>query len=205
MAAMLRSTEGLDLIDAARAQGKGVIVATPHLGAWEVVGLEISRRYPMATLYKSQGDERDQLINTGRARFGARLAPSTQGGVRTLLQALRQREVVGILPDQDPPTGSGVFAPFFGVPAHTPVLVSRLARRTGAVVVFVYATRLAGGRGFTLHCLRAPEGIDSADEALAAAAVNRGVEQCVQRCPEQYWWGYKRFRRRPAGEARLYA
>jgi KDO2-lipid IV(A) lauroyltransferase len=109
-----------------------------------------------------------------------------------------------VLPDQDPPPGSGVFAPFFGIAAHSPVFAVRLARRTGATFLYVYAERLPRGAGFVLHIDPAPEGIDDEDETKAVAAMNRGVEACIRRFPAQYWWAYKRFRRRPEGEPSLY-
>jgi KDO2-lipid IV(A) lauroyltransferase len=104
------------------------------------------------------------------------------------------------LPDQEPKADRGsVFAPFFGVPAFTMLLVNRLARRTGARVVFLFAERLPGAQGFWLHCLEAPEGVDAEDDVEAATALNLGVERCVRVCPEQYVWSYKRFRSRPGG------
>jgi KDO2-lipid IV(A) lauroyltransferase len=109
------------------------------------------------------------------------------------------------LPDQEPKADKGsVFAPFFGVPAFTMLLVNRLARKTGARVVFLFAERLPGSKGYALHCLPAPEGIDSNDDAEAATALNLGVEQCVRICPEQYVWAYKRFRSQPDGSRHPY-
>ena len=202
--AVLREVRGAELIDQALARGKGVIIAAPHIGAWEVVGLECSRRCAMTTLYKAQRGDWDPLIKTGRERFGARLVPSEHGGVRQLLQALKRGEMIGILPDQDPPVGSGAFAPFFGIAAHTPVLISRLAHRTGAAVIYSWAERLNWGRGYILHFLSAPAGVADSDDVRAATAVNVGVEGCVHLKAEQYWWGYARFRRRQAGEPGFY-
>jgi KDO2-lipid IV(A) lauroyltransferase len=124
--------------------------------------------------------------------------PTDQHGIRRLLQALRKGGYLGILPDQAPKANKGsVFAPFFGVPAFTMLLVNKLARKTGARVVFLFAERLPKGGGYALHCLPAPRGIDSEDEVEAASALNLGVEECVRICPEQYVWAYKRFRSRP--------
>jgi KDO2-lipid IV(A) lauroyltransferase len=133
------------------------------------------------------------------------LVPTDQQGIRRLLQSLRRGNYLGILPDQEPKAHKGsVFAPFFGVPAFTMLLVNKLARKTGARVVFLFAERLPKRRGFALHCLAAPWGIDSEDEVEAATALNLGVEQCVRICPEQYVWAYKRFRSRPDGAPHPY-
>ncbi len=194
---LIRETQGLELLE--KPAGQGLIVLSPHLGAWEMAGLFLSTRGPTTTLYKPQ-PLADELVRQARGRAGAHLVPTDQTGIRHLLQGLRRGEFLGILPDQEPKVDKGcVFAPFFGVPALTMLLVNRLARRTGAAVVFLFARRLPWGRGFALHCLPAPPGVDSADEVEAAAALNQGVEACVALCPEQYVWSYKRFRTRPGG------
>ncbi|MGB7552107.1 MAG: lysophospholipid acyltransferase family protein [Chromatiaceae bacterium] len=195
--ALIRETHGLECLE--RGQGRGLIVLSPHLGAWELAGLYLSTRGPTTTLYKPQ-PLGDVLVRQARARGGADLVPTDNAGIRRLLQALRRGEYLGILPDQEPKAEKGsVFAPFFGVPALTMLLVNRLARKTGAPVVFLFARRLPWGRGFALHCLPAPDGVDAEDDETAARALNQGVEACVAICPEQYVWSYKRFRTRPDG------
>jgi KDO2-lipid IV(A) lauroyltransferase len=200
---LVAEVRGEDALKRALAAGKGVIIASPHLGSWELAGLEYSRRHACTSMYRLQKNEWDAVMKSGRERFGATLVPSDRGGVRILLETLRRGETVGMLPDQDPPEGSGVFAPFFGVVAHTPVLASRLARRTGARLFYVFIERLGWARGFILHIVAAPAEIADADETRAATALNRGLEACIRMFPAQYWWGYARFRRRPPGEPAL--
>jgi KDO2-lipid IV(A) lauroyltransferase len=204
VARLVREVRGLDEWDRALAAGKGVIAASPHLGAWEMAGLEYARRHPIVTMYRVQGNRWDDVMKRGRERFGAKLVASDRGGVRELLEALRRGDSIGVLPDQDPPEGSGAFAPFFGIVAHTPVLAPRLARRTGAAILYVFAERLGWGRGFVLHVVPAPPETADADETRAGAALNRGLEDCIRRFPAQYWWGYARFRRRPPGAPPVY-
>ncbi len=201
---LVREVRGAEEWHRALAAGKGVIAASLHLGAWEMAGLEYARRHPIVSMYRLQENEWDQVMKAGRERFGAKLVPSDRSGVRALLEALRRGASVGILPDQDPPEGSGAFAPFFGIAAHTPVLASRLARRTGAAVLYVFAERLSWGRGFVLHVVSAPPEVADADDARACAALNRGLEECIRRFPAQYWWGYARYRRRPPGDPSVY-
>lgn len=199
---LVREVRGAELLR--RRDGKGLIVLSPHIGAWELAGLYLSFQGPTAIFYKPQ-KHLDDLILAARRRGGARLAPITAKGIRVLVEALERGEYVGILPDQEPKVDKGsVFAPFFGIPALTMLLVNRLARRTGTPVIFMFAERLPRARGFRIHCLPAPHGIDSADDQEAAAALNRGIEQCVRVCPAQFVWPYKRFRRRPVGLPKLY-
>lgn len=175
----------------------GTIVLCPHIGCWELAGMFCAQHGGITSLYKPQKGPIDALMHRGRQRLGARLVPSDAGGVRALLAALKRGERVGILPDQDPPLGSGDFAPLFGVNAHSPTLVNRLAKRTGARVVYCYAERVGWSR-FRLHILPAPR----AGENLVA--LNASVEACIMHLPGQYWWAYRRYRRRLPGEPDFY-
>lgn len=187
---------------ALRDAGQGVIWLCPHLGAWELAGLFCSAHGAMTSLYKPQKGVFDALVLEGRCRLGANLVPTNTAGVKGLMAALRRREMIGILPDHDPPRGSGVFAPLFGISAHTTELVTKLAGRSPAPVWFCLAERLPAGRGFALHLLPAPA--DIRDPQTGVAALNRAVEDVIRRWPQQYWWSYQRYRRRPPGEARFY-
>lgn len=200
--ALVRETQGIALLK--RPPGTGLIVLSPHLGAWELAGLHLAAQGPTAIFYKPQ-KVLDDLILAARKRSGATLAPITARGIRVLVQALERGDYVGILPDQTPRTDKGaVFAPFFGIPAYTMLLVNRLSRKTGAPVVFLFAERLGPGRGFRIHCRQAPEAVASDDDVTAAAALNQGIAECVRICPEQYLWPYRRFRERPAGMEKFY-
>ena len=181
---------------------RGAIVMCPHIGSWELTGMLVSDTIKVTSLYKPQKGVFDSLIKQGRARLGSMLAPSTIHGVKQLMEALKRKEAIGILPDQDPPWGSGVFAPLFGVQAHTTELVSKLAARAKVPVWFIFAERLPWARGFRFHLLEAPAGID--DPATGPAQLNRGIEEVLRRLPHQYWWAYKRYRRRPPGEPEFY-
>jgi KDO2-lipid IV(A) lauroyltransferase len=185
-----------------REGGKGVILLCPHIGSWELAGMFCAAHGPMTSLYKPQKGVMDALIHEGRTRLGAQLVPTAVIGVKSLLQALKRGEMVGILPDHDPPEGSGVFAPFFGVPAHTTELVTKLAARTGAPVWFCLARRRDWGMGFEIMLQAAPAEV--ADATHGVAALNHAIEEVIRQMPEQYWWGYERYRRRPPGSLSLY-
>ncbi|GMR20475.1 MAG: lysophospholipid acyltransferase [Gammaproteobacteria bacterium] len=202
---LVKQVSGEEHIQAGMKRGKGIILAAPHLGAWEIIGLYCPPRYPMTILYKPPPMEgMDQLMRASRERTGATLAPTDRTGIKALYQALDRGEIVGILPDQDPAGGAGVFTPFFGRSANTMVLLSRLAARSQAAVILAYAERLPRGHGYHLHFIPGSKAINDPDLTTSATAVNALVEQGVRTLPEQYLWCYKRFRTRPAGESKLY-
>lgn len=199
---LVRRVHGQEHMDAAMATGRGVILASPHLGSWETVGLYISANYPMTGLYRpSRVRQMDSELIKGREHLGAKMVPAGMLAVRTLRRALAKGGVTLMLPDTDPKAGQSVFAPFFGVPANTGILISRLAHDSGATVLFSYAERLPRGRGYELHFVPTDPEVSSKDKVLAATHMNLGLEAIIRRLPEQYLWRYRRFKRRP-GNAR---
>jgi Kdo2-lipid IVA lauroyltransferase/acyltransferase len=193
--ALVRGVVGVERFDAALAGGRGVIIAAPHLGCWELLNYWLCSRTPIAIAYRPprQADLEPLLIRARGGLAAEQVRAEGQAGVRTLFKRLIGGGVVGILPDQQPKQGEGEFAPFFGTPALTMVLLSRLAQRTGATVLFAFAERLPRGAGYQLHFLPAPDGIADPDLATAVAALNRGVENCVRLAPTQYQWHYRRY------------
>ncbi len=191
--------EGEELLTAAMAGGRGTILLAPHLGNWEFLNHFLMRRAQLVCLYRPpRVAELDSFMLEARGRTGCISAPATRGGVRRVLRALRTGELVLILPDQEPLKANGVSAPFFGVPALTMTLVSRILERTGATALYVFAERRPAGK-FRVRFREALDGLVAADKVVAAAGLNSGVEACVRLCPEQYLWSYKRFRTTPPG------
>jgi KDO2-lipid IV(A) lauroyltransferase len=202
---LVREIHGEEHLQEGLERGKGVILAIPHLGNWEVIGLYCSSRHPMTSLYRPpRMTGLDRMIRRARERFGAKLVPTTAKGVRALYQALADNEVVAILPDQDPREGGGCFAPFFGIQANTMTLLSRLVSKSNATVLCCYAERLPKGRGFAIHFEPAPAELYANDVETSVTALNGMVEQAVRRLPTQYQWGYRRFLTRPEGEPDFY-
>jgi KDO2-lipid IV(A) lauroyltransferase len=200
----VKEAEDHEVLSAALTQGQGAILITPHLGSWELAGLYYSGQYPMTILYRFNRLGLDPLICAGRGRFGARLVTTDRRGVRSLFQALNENTLLGVLPDQDPGRDKGLFTPFFGLSANTMTLVARLAIRTGAPVFLTYAERLSRGKGFKIHLQPLPKIIAETSLENAVAAMNVAIEQAVWRLPEQYLWGYKRFKTRPPGMPKVY-
>ncbi len=192
--ALVREVRGEALLDAALATGKGVIIAAPHLGCWELLNYWLCRKTPMAILYRPPRIAAvEALLRKVRGALAPEQIRADGAGVRALYKRLAAGGVVGILPDQKPRAGEGRPAPFFGRDALTMVLLPRLAARTGAVVLFAFAERLPAGAGYRIHLLPAPAGIDDADARVACAALNRGVQDCVELAFAQYQWQYKRW------------
>jgi KDO2-lipid IV(A) lauroyltransferase len=191
---LVHEVRGVALLDAALAAGKGVIIAAPHLGCWELLNYWLCRRTPMAILYRPPRIAAiEGLLRKVRGVLAPEQVRADGAGVRTLYKRLAAGGTVGILPDQKPRAGEGEFAPFFGRDALTMVLLPRLAARTGATVLFAFAERLPHGAGYRIHLLPAPPAIAAADPGTACAALNQGVQDCVELAFAQYQWQYKRF------------
>jgi len=191
---LVREVRGGELFDAALAAGKGVIIAAPHLGCWELLNYWLCSRTPMAILYRPPHVAAlEPLLRKVRGALAPEQVRAEGAGVRTLYKRLAGGGAVGILPDQKPREGEGQLAPFFGRNALTMVLLPRLAARTGATVLFAFAERLPRGAGYRIHFLPAPGGLADADMAIACTALNRGVEACVERAFAQYQWHYRRY------------
>lgn len=202
--ALCDDIQGAELLDRARSSGRGVLILAPHFGAWEYLGLWLQTQFDMAILYKPpEHPALENALLRMRARGGGRMLPATATGLRRLYAHLGAAKVAAMLPDQQPTAGQGQFAPFFGVPAMTGILAPRLVQRTGCMVLFMACERLDTGH-YRIHVIPAADDIYSGDIALALAAVNLGVEECIAIDPAQYLWSYKRFRTRPRGEPAVY-
>lgn len=186
---------GREKLDSAREEGRGVIVLAPHFGNWEVLNFWLSSHFPFTAMYEPPKIAAlDPVIRHGRERMGASLVPTNPRGVAALLKALKRSEAIGILPDQEPDWGSGVFAPFFNRDAYTATLLPKLVARTQARVVTGVALRIPG-KGFEIHFLDADERVYSDIDVVSATGVNVCVEAAIALAPEQYQWEYKRYRK----------
>lgn len=198
-----QAIEGEAYLTSAIADKKGVIVIIPHIGNWEVLGRHLPAYAATTSLYQPPKiTELENVVRKGRERSGANLVPTNQRGVAALLKALRRGEVTAILPDQVPQKNSGIFAPFYGVPAYTMTLINSLIQKTGCRAVLGYALRVPGG--FKVVYREALEDIYSADQDVSIIAINRMVEMAINDEIAQYQWAYKRFKVQPAGVAKPY-
>lgn len=191
--------EGAELVQAALAKGRGVVFLTPHLGCFEITAQAYAQRFgragkPMTVLYRPPRQAwLREVVGASRQRPGLQTAPTTLSGVKQMIKALKQGESVGLLPDQVPPQGMGMMAPFFGREAYTMTLSVRLVQQTGATVLLAWGERLSWGRGYRVHVQPLAEKLP---EVLleAVTAVNQAMEALVLKCPQQYLWGYARYK-----------
>lgn len=183
-----------------RPANQALFILTPHLGAWEFVGLHLASHAPMTSLYSPlRSPQVDAWVRNARESTGACLVPANWNGLRALKQARDAGGMLGILPDQNPKEGAGVFAPFFGQPALSMTLLARLLEKRNDRVVVLFAERLPKGQGFRYHELEAGPQLLHADRLQTTTRMNGLVEQLVRICPEQYNWAYKRFHPAPPG------
>jgi KDO2-lipid IV(A) lauroyltransferase len=184
----VRATHGWEHVENALAQNKGIIFLTPHLGCYEITSIYYAARHPITVLYRpSRQPWLAPIMEQGRSRAKVRLAQTNLGGLRELLRSLRKGEAVGILPDQVPESGEGVWTRFFGKPAYTITLVEKLASATGATVLLAFGERLSWGRGYILH-------IEPLQGSATPQNMNDGIERLIRSKPAQYLWNYRRFK-----------
>lgn len=200
----VRQVDGWENVARAADSGRGVLLVGAHFGNWEILPLWVSLQREFTALYKAPRQaEYDRQITRSRERFGAHLVASGSPAMRRLLAGLRRGEIIGLLADQQPKQGEGVFVDFFGQPALTMTLVNRLARRTGCAVLFASAERLAG-RGWRLRFAPADASIAADDPVAGIRGMHQWLESEIRRAPAQYLWSYKRFSRQPPGQASVY-
>lgn len=182
---------GREYFDAARHSGKGLIVLTPHIGCYEIIGLYVAAEMPMTCMYSTPKRAwMDDVIRSGRQRGQMFLARADIGGVRTLFKALKRGEAIGLLPDQVPSNGEGEWADFFGRPAYTMTLAGRLLESSGAHVLMSYVTRLPQGKGYEIYF--SPLVLQK--DIPVPRQINIALENIIRTIPEQYLWSYNRYK-----------
>ncbi len=172
-----------------------IILLVPHFGCWEITGRVLSLLKPTTFLYKPPKKIRQAnfLIKT-RQQGNLLMASTDKKGVIKLQRAIQNRELIGILPDQNPGTQGSVLSPFFNQNIPTMTLLVRLARKHNAKVLMTWAKRLDKGVGYELNLelinVLSKSGTIEADVAL----MNQAIENLIKTQPEQYLWSYKRFK-----------
>lgn len=178
----------------ALAEGRGVLYLTPHLGCFEIAARHLTQHGPLTVMFRPPRNPRlDAIVESARDMHNLHAVPANRRGVRDFVRALKRGEAIGMLPDQVPREGDGLWLPFFGDYALTMTLAARLALQTGVAVILTAGERLPGSRGWHIHYLRLPEPLADTPEALALS-INQAMETLIRRFPEQYLWSYNRYK-----------
>lgn len=193
--ALARVSDGPDfkVVEDALAENRGIVFLTPHLGCFEVIARYLSQRMPLTVMFRPPRKAiLAPLLETARNNASVRAVPANMHGVREFVRALRRGETIGLLPDQAPGEGEGVWAPFFDRMAYTVTLPGKLAgQKAGVPVIFCAAERVRGG--WKMHWLRVPEPLPE-DPQAQATLFNQTMETLIRRFPDQYLWGYNRYK-----------
>jgi KDO2-lipid IV(A) lauroyltransferase len=192
---LIVAVDGLEVIEDARDDGRGVLVLVPHFGNWEILNLFLGAHYGLTALYdRPRVASFDAIVREGRTRTGSVLLPATAGGIRALYGALKNGGVVALLPDQVPTTAAGEYVPFFGRRALTMTLAHRLAAKLRPRLVLAHARRCPEAAGFSLNFERLTQLEACANTLEYLAVMNAAIERLVISDPAQYQWEYKRFK-----------
>ncbi len=192
VAELVRAVEGQAEMLAAHARGEPLLFLTPHLGCFEVTSLYAATLMPITVLYRPPKIAAlEPLVRAGRERPNVRLAPADLTGVREVLAALKRGGAAGVLPDQVPGVGEGEWAPFFGAAAYTMTFAAKLAERPGVRCYLAYARRLPRGAGYAIALRQYPA---ARSGESPTQRLNRALEGLIRECPEQYLWGYNRYK-----------
>ena len=182
------------MVQAVRDEGRGILYLTPHLGCFEITARYVARIAPLTVMFRPPRKAAlAPIMEVARQADGLKVVPATQAGVRAFVRALRGGEAIGMLPDQAPGVGEGVWAPFFGRMAYSVTLPGKLATQTNVPIVLVAGERLPRGQGWRMHYVRVPEPLPASAQEQAAL-INQTMEVLIRRFPEQYLWGYHRYK-----------
>jgi len=196
IASLTRQVHGWEAVEAGIKDNKGIIFLTPHMGCFEITSLYYALHHPITVLYRPPKKQWLTPLIQGRKRQNITLAEANANGVRKLLKALKNGESVGILPDQVPAAGEGEWADFFGKTAYTMSLASKLATKTDATIIMVFGERLPNGEGYTIY-------FSKVDSIATPTLLNQAIEKQIKQRPEQYYWGYHRYKVRRKSRAKL--
>ena len=195
--------DGLENFTAAKARGKGVLVATAHLGNWELSAFAHAlMTAPMCIVVRPLDNPQiDALVERYREMSGNRVIRKKEAA-REILRALKAGEAVGILIDQNVTPAEGVFVDFFGVQACAGTAFAKFAHHSGAAVVPGFALWNRDESRYVLHFY--PEIEMSGDVQIDTQRIHSALEAIIRRYPDQWLWIHRRWKTRPPGEGPLY-
>ena len=174
----------------------GTLAIVPHFGNWEIMNAWLNQHTAPVIMYKpSKNKDLDKFMLESRQRLNATLVPTDDSGVRILFKHLKSGGFSAILPDHAPKASGGIYAPFYKKEVLSPTLLSKLAAKTQCSVIGMYCLRNHNLDGFDLYFVDTSDDISSKNLQLSVNALNHDLETMINTAPEQYLWGYKRFRK----------
>ena len=192
----VRNVYGLDIFLNALENPNGALAAVPHFGTWELMNSWINQHTSPIIMYKpNKNKELDRFVLKSRERLNTTLVPTDESGVRAIFKHLKQGGFSVILPDHVPKESGGIYSPFFNKNILTSTLFSKLSSKTQCSVIGMYCLRRENLDGFDIYIKNLPQDILSKDLQISVNTLNKEIEQIILSAPEQYLWGYKRFRK----------
>ncbi|WP_269900567.1 lysophospholipid acyltransferase family protein [Paenalcaligenes faecalis] len=189
------------IVQEALAEQRGILYLTPHLGCFEITARALLKHGPITVMFRPPRQQFiEPAMQASRNMPGLNAVPASVRGIREFLRALKRGEAVGMLPDQVPSSGDGIWVPFFGKAAYTMTLAAKLALQAKVPVVLTAGERLPKGQGWRIHYLRLTLPAEPSIENMVTA-INQAMEQLIQRFPEQYLWSYNRYKIPPEAPA----
>lgn len=195
--------KGREHLEAALAQGKGVILLGAHFSTLDLGGLLFSDYYPVDAMYRRHNNPLlEAIITRHRLRyFGQAIERSD---IRSVIRSLRRNRIVWYAPDQDFGMKQSVFAPFFGVPAATITATTRMVKLNDSPILMLAQHRLPDDSGYELELFPIIQPFPTGDDAADAARINAEIERAIRKDPAQYMWVHRRFKTHPKGKNYLY-
>ncbi|MDM1772195.1 lysophospholipid acyltransferase family protein [Acinetobacter indicus] len=197
----IKAVHGEDIFLDALQNPNGTLAVVPHFGTWELMNAWVNLHTAPVIMYKpSKNPDVDRFMLEARQRLNATLVPTDETGVRALFKHLKQGGFAAILPDHVPKESGGIYSPFFGQNALSSTLLSKLAAKTQCSVIGLSCLRREDLSGFELHVQTLSAEINAKDLQLSVDTLNKEMERMINVAPEQYLWGYKRFRKVEGGK-----
>ena len=194
---------GLSILQNAIKAGDNIILIAPHLYTLEIGGRILGEAVSIGIVYQAASNQFfDHLIKTKRLSFFNKLIE--RDNLKSFLKAVKNKERIIYLPDQDFGEQNSVFAPFFKVPTATATATARIAKMTKAKMIFIYCLRHQDQQQYEVVIEEPLQNFPSDDELKDATIINENIEAVIKRQPENYMWVHRRFKTRPAGESDVY-
>ena len=193
---LIRDVHGEDIFLQALQNPQGCLAVVPHFGTWELLNVWVNQHTSPVIMYKpSKNQDVDRFMLEARQRLNATLVPTDDSGVRAVFKYLKQGGFSAILPDHVPKESGGIYSYFYGQNALSSTLLSKLAAKTQCSVVGLSCLRRNDLSGYDIYVTKLSNDILSKDLRLSVDTLNKEMERMINVAPEQYLWGYKRFRK----------